>query len=194
MADFWDGIAQFFGYNRWEWGSAGEWLAVLGALGAAYVTWRIYERGRYFEDRKQADELHTTLSVKQSIGASGGDLKEFEFRAENTSGAPIWIPIAYVPTMDGNGYDQVRLYTEEKVGVLESGAGTRRYLPHSDPGVSRAGVIVRFRDARNRWWTRYLETGRYIAERKFKKLQKQRPGGSQLAISQLEKSLFMGSK
>lgn len=188
-ADMWNSVAQFFGYDEWVWGSVGEWAAAIGTTLAVGATIGLYRHGRLIDARKQADAFHTSLSV-HTLGNESGSIQELKFRATNSSEATIWFATLYVPgSTEEAAYTGIRLYSNELVGSLDGGQSVTRYLPVTDVQAVRQRIIVRFRDARNRWWYREVEGARYISEGSWKKIEG-RHGVEMLANSQAKKAFI----
>ena len=193
VASFWNSIAQFFGYASWEWGNAGDWFAAIGTAAAAMIAATVFRHEVNRRRRSQADEFAMsvlgTLNVDVGDGATRGQ-PELMIRATNTSRAPIWMPRAYIPRDDGvTGWIEVNLF-EPGEPILEPDESVRRAVPIADPEAVSGLVLVRFRDARNNWWMRYVESGRYlrrsnrwIAERLHRKMRIFFPG-SRLFLDQ----------
>lgn len=107
------------------------------------------------------------LSIVLLVNRRGWD----RVHASNASTTPIWLPVVSVPRDDNEpGYRNVRLF-RDPISFLGDGETITKVVPFHNTDPRRAQIIVRFRDARNVWWSRYVESGQYVAGRKLKRLE-----------------------
>lgn len=54
-ADLWDDWAKTWGYSQWEWGSAADWFAALGTIGALFAALWVLRTERTRSQRENAE-------------------------------------------------------------------------------------------------------------------------------------------
>ncbi|WP_146082367.1 hypothetical protein [Rathayibacter sp. AY1C5] len=62
---FWDGIAQWFGYDFWNWGSAADWVTGLLTGGAVLLAVATFASERRRERQSQADRIVVRLRPQE---------------------------------------------------------------------------------------------------------------------------------
>lgn len=157
VADWWDGVAHWFGYREWVWGSAADWVAAIGALAAfsfaLYLAWDEVRRSR----RSQADKVATWMSHRQN--SETGDWDTF-VEVYNASEVPLLdAKIIAEPTF-GDVY--VTMAKEKKgfVGVRPGQRITRRIPRTKRPQA--LPVYIRLTDASATTRVRDLRTNEYV--------------------------------
>lgn len=159
-AEFWYGVGRFLGYGDSDWGNAAEWFGAVASGAALIIAIVVFSEGQYRDARSSADSFHTSLWVRHSVG--GDDERPVVVvHADNTGGTPIWLPVVYI-RRDGDlkGYYQMTMYGSD-LPVFPSGYVSQKGMAVTFAGVSRSRTFVRFRDGRNRWWVRHVESGKY---------------------------------
>ncbi|WP_127886369.1 hypothetical protein [Rathayibacter festucae] len=138
---FWDGIAQWFGYDSWDWGSAADWFAAVGTVGAfvlALILWRVEARRR---SRTLADKFVVSARFMGPIGyydesenvlrlTEHGQNLKIEYR--NIGEVPIYFLRLSLRT------DYSKVIAPEHNGLVEDEFWNRETL---DPGESRRQLI-----------------------------------------------------
>lgn len=179
-----------------DYGSLADWAAAAGTTLAVFATIALYRHDRYLASRDLADSFTTSLRVNHAISVGGPSEHKDEMlvEARNTGRSIITLPIVYVPTEENDsGYRRARLIDDEHSLDYAPGAHTVRYIKVEAAHKVRGRTLVRFRDERNRWWTRYVESGEYLSERKWKKLEKKRPGGETIPLEEMTASVLSPS-
>lgn len=161
-ADIWYGVGSFFGFDRVEWGNAAEWFGSVASGAALIVAVVVFAEGQYRDSRAGADGFHTSLWSSKSPLNQTGLPNELVVDAKNLGGTPIWMPSVLV-RRNGNlkGYYQIPLHPTDRP-MFPSGYTSQYGISVAFAGVSRSQTFVRFRDGRNRWWIREVDSGKYI--------------------------------
>ncbi|MFF2275583.1 hypothetical protein [Agromyces sp. NPDC058126] len=166
MRDFWDSIAQFFGYDQWLWGSAADWVGAVGTAGAFLFGFLILQRDKSKDERLQADAFATWYEFRERP-AVGSLSPTYDAIVHAHNGGSVPVPSAWI--------------TEATTGRTPAVAD-RRVLGHKTgtgvsigPAQSTSVVLsgferkdigdryVEFFDGSGRQWVRSLRTGEYLS-------------------------------
>lgn len=152
MKDFWDALAMAFGYDRWEWGSAADWVGAVGTAGAFLFGFLIFARDKQRQTRELADRFATWLED----GASAASKTLYSH-----NGASLPVVEASALLKIGDSYVRKDLSHDTATGrSVKAGASASVSLRGNDAQASE--VYIRFTDGASRRWMRELRTGRYL--------------------------------
>lgn len=70
-AEWWNSVAQWFGYEAWNWSTAAEWFGAVGTVGALFLGIGIFMREERRKRRKQIESL--SVWIEKSESANGVD-------------------------------------------------------------------------------------------------------------------------
>lgn len=152
MRDFWDSVAQLFGYDYWEWGSAADWVGAVGTVGAFLFGFMIFARDRLRQTRELADRFATWLEKDVSPDTN-------MLRAHNGSN----LPVVDATILMRVGTDiRRRDIGHDPAAGHSIGAGVSASIALRGDDANASVVYVKFTDGTSREWTRELQTGRYL--------------------------------
>ena len=157
-------MVQSLGYDYWDWGIAAEWAAAFFTFLAFAGTIGIFLAQQYYSSRHAADSFHTSLWANFAVGIGAGTASSSDLvvHAANTGGTAISLPCVFVPVGGGSkAYIPIQLFDATARGI-PGGYELQKSMQVADPNAIRRDVIVRFTDARNRSWIRYIDSGRYV--------------------------------
>lgn len=164
--DFWDGLARSFGYAEWVWGSAADWVAAIGTVGAfgfGFLLLRREIRERRSEHanalRTEPTFLNNPLSGKWSL------VVDVENSGPSTvTGVSVYQKAVGGPDMIAffGKYDNFRW-------KMAPGATQRRTI-ELDHAPAELKLFVEFRDVSGRQWRRSLDDQTYISRRRYNRL------------------------
>lgn len=81
--DWWTSVARFFGYDEWVWGSAADWFAAIGTVGALALGLVLFRGEQLRRDRVDADLFVTSASIVQSESSRDGVEYMLHVRVKN---------------------------------------------------------------------------------------------------------------
>jgi len=171
IADTWSGFvawcSKYLPLGTWA-----DWVAAGGTIAAFFAAIGIYRSGVRRDRRAQADAFSTAIWVDAFAGRPIPH--DLYLHAENSSDSPIWLAYAYVPREDGGeGYRAVQLF-HPRISMLPARESiTKVMLTEKNGPNMQAGILVHFRDARNKMWLREIVSGRYRSERQRRRLLRQ---------------------
>lgn len=159
--DVWDNWAKTWGYDRWEWGSAADWVAAIGTAGALWATAIIISSDKRRDQRERANQLVTWVAADPWGGTPQATGKKPSVLIENTGDAPILG--VQVFHSDGSGYEHLAVVESKdaKHGSLPPGASEEIDIPTYTYGKHDRLYVV-FVDANNQHWIRDAATGKYL--------------------------------
>lgn len=165
-ADFWNGVARFFGYETWVWGSAGEWIS--GLFAAAAVIWavRVFRHERSVEVKTEASALmfwHQAILTPTGEGTKTSVMGRIVFVNAGTRPASR---ISVIVPKDFEGRAFVRRYTSQS--VLHSGASVE--FDETQYPLSLIKGYVSYTDGSGREWYRDIKNGEYLTAKQVAEL------------------------
>lgn len=88
-ADLWDNWAKTWGYSHWEWGSAADWFAALGTIGALFAALWVIRADRTRSQRQNAELV--IIRADAAAGRKEADCvtRTVETRIHNAGGIAI---------------------------------------------------------------------------------------------------------
>ncbi|VXC39239.1 hypothetical protein [Plantibacter sp. T3] len=165
MREFWDGIAQWFGYDYWAWGSAADWFVGLATVTASIVALNLALQAKSNERRS------TVSGVMASVQEIAVPEDEYRSFAINVSNAGVYV-VSQVKghwtwlTREGerlqsvsavNGMVPVKPQSENRIqGDMET------------PFARSVRYIVEVTDVRGQVWYYDLRKGRYISRLRYR--------------------------
>jgi len=153
VKDFWDSLAALFGYDRWEWGSAADWVGAIGTIGAFLFGFLLFARDKQRQRRELADRFATW----QEGGALPGTTSVF---AHNGADLPVVNSTALIK-LDTTTYRRKPL-TQDTAAGRSVPAGASTSITLRDTEATPKKIWVEFTDGASRTWVRNLNTGRYL--------------------------------
>lgn len=160
-------------------GSLADWVAAIGTTAAFGATMAIFATTQHRESRKQADDIHSSLGMHVSISIVENmpvsDVDQVGYKSNdstqasstkvivhviNHSPSPISLPEIYIPDQKKRGGWLYGWLLEDEILYLNSGEEVKKSFPILSSDV-RDKIMIRFRDARNRYWLRYIDSGQY---------------------------------
>ncbi len=163
-SQLWDNWAKFWGYDHWEWGTAGEWLGGIGTALALLATVHVIRADRLREKRKLADSFVTWVAGdpwKNTPHATG---RMPIVVIENTG--TVSVLAVHVFHFDGSGVYVI--YDGSPAGSTHGSfpAGKRNEVEVKDFGYGKHdNIFISFVDANNVSWIRNAFSGKYIRRR-----------------------------
>ncbi len=172
-ASVWDGIAKFFGYEQWLWGSAAEWLGAIGTAGAFLFGFLLLARDRRKDEQQHADAL--TVAIRWETGSSlgGGRTYTLVVYMHNASDRPI--PVLWITYQRADAKGTPTWY---RLPVNQGHAEPVMLDPRKSSTVRIGGfdgpelpvIYVEFSDTRGKQWVRDIRTNEYLSDNKAKKV------------------------
>jgi len=159
-ADFWNSVANWFGYEEWVWGSAGEWAGAIGTAGALIATVVIIASDKKRAKRQRANSLVSWVAADPWGGTAQATGLMPKVLLENTGEAPILA--VHVFHFDGSGsYVQYGVESPgSEHGSLPAGASEEVEILNYGYG-KHDRLFLKFIDADNQHWTRDAKSGKY---------------------------------
>lgn len=165
-AGWWNSFARLFGYDEWAWGSAADWFAAIGTVGAFAFSFFLLQREIDSKRSKHADALisdaafvHLALEKKWKVVVD----------IFNSGTHAI---------LDGGVYAQgehepqlLAVFGDRKNFRHNLPVGASQHLPVDiDGNPNDRKLFIEFTDVTGRKWYRSLDDGRYISHRKYNRV------------------------
>ena len=160
MADYWDGVAKFFGYSSWQWGTAADWVAAVGTAGAFLFGFLILRRDRRLLERSLADSFATWVEPR-TISGSQERSEQLEVHAFNAGAMPVRASFLVVPTE--KGLDRIRLGENTANGRAIGPDQSTSVVITMPRSADTTRLLVEFVDGRGRTWRRQVLNGNYVS-------------------------------
>lgn len=152
MADFWNSIARFFGYEEWQWGTAADWVGAIGTAGALLLGLLLLAREITTNRRKDADNL-VAWSNMGTVTAGERERWGRLVHATNTGTRPIGAPAVTYKNKLGR-YQTKFLTPSGDPDMIHPGETVMTALSEN---IARASPIyLAIRDPSGRLWVRYV--------------------------------------
>ena len=158
----WDAVAQFFGYDEWLWGTAADWFAAVGTVGALFAALYVLLQERRGKERELARAI-TAWHVEQMEMSTEDDVADT---------ASINVTVHNASAQPAVGIEATVLWDDGAVSHLSPTAASKYdapFVPEVLPGDSaefrldQRGEIrgvemvhVRFVDGNGVPWVRNL--------------------------------------
>lgn len=150
MREFWDSVAMFFGYNRWEWGTAADWVGAIGTAGAFLFGFLIFARDKHRQTRELADRFATWFEEDSDTGTK-------TLHAHNGADLPVVNATAVL-------HRAGTLHSRDLPEITRSiKAGSSASIALRGKDAEATSVYIQFTDGASRRWTRDLLTGGYLS-------------------------------
>ncbi|WP_156153181.1 hypothetical protein [Microbacterium oxydans] len=169
-ANMWDAVAQFFGYDLWQWGTTAEWFGALGTILALFWALKLFRDEREQRQRIEADAFYAFADI--------GWIMSMERRTGSSDFGYVHITLRNNGTTDIH-VQTIYIFENEEVRVFRAGPLDDRMLPprkalrleYTDrPIDSKFEVYVAFRDSGGRRWLRDARKNRLVEAREHDKL------------------------
>lgn len=156
-----------------DWGSVADWFAAVGTVAAFGLGLLILWRDRKKEERRFADQFVTwfgATKIPTKADANGRRRATVEVHVHNTG--QVTIPIAALDTIHRKLPHQLhQLGVGDEPHIVEPGDKHAKEFKFADmPNMHEFFVFMK--DGNGKVWFRQIETGRYISQAGFKRLQK----------------------
>lgn len=159
---FWDGIAQWFGYDVWDWGSAADWVAGVGTVATFVIAGRVLQIQARDKKRQLADLFLTHVRIRKREDG----FQEFVIRGHNLGETRIYNPVLYYYEWDGErATGPLWPIDDKQLSILPKAYGTSRTSRPLHPFAP--SPTFRFVDSNGRVWLRSGWSGRYISRFSF---------------------------
>lgn len=168
--DWWTSVARFFGYDEWVWGSAADWFAAVGTVGALVLGLILLRGEQVRRDRVDADFFVTSAVISQRESSLDGFEYTLHVRVKNHGPNSVRDVVLMVghPTkrrqLLTGGYVQVPDRPAQSA-VVELDSIHHGESAELDREVRRdtrlRDCYITFADWRGRVWVRSLGDARY---------------------------------
>ncbi|MDR6168765.1 hypothetical protein QE367_002969 [Microbacterium paludicola] len=161
--DVWDGWAAVWGYERWEWGTAADWVGALGTIAAFFLGFHLLRRESNEKRQQHADAL---LSDAKFVHDNTSGKWQLRLEAENTGDFPVSDLV--VCQKGRGGPDELKYLGWSKDGRWKLKPGERSAIVIDfDDRPEKLRPYLEFKDIRGREWRRALVSDGYISQRRF---------------------------
>lgn len=165
-ADLWNNWAKFWGYDRWEWGSAADWLAALGTIGAFAFGFYLLKREISEKRSQHADALVTEATYIRNPFTNEWSVM---LEVENTGRYSVTGVSLY--QRDKGGPDLINFFGSHEALRWKLRPGkSQRKTTDLDQAPDQLGLFIQFTDVTGREWFRRVDDGRYMSRREYNRV------------------------
>lgn len=160
-ADWWNGIARFFGYDVWQWGTTADWVVGLLTAAALIGTVVTIVSDKRRDQRKTANSFVTWVAGDPYGGTPQATGQMPSVMIENLGDMPVLG--VQVNHSDGSGFVAITGVTTPtaKHGSFPPGASEEIDIPNYSYS-KHDRLWVNFIDSHNQQWIRDAQTGKYL--------------------------------